>query len=141
MALLSSDPETDLLTKAEAAKLLKVSPVTISRWLKQGRLPAYRLGPRAIRIRRADLDDLLLPTSSVAVRLDGTPPPPSDRQDDWTISTDITAALEPLTDDEVRQALQWLEEAEKLRERIRAENGGNPLTLSWPLIREARDKR
>ena len=59
MASASPEPAADLLTRAEAAKLLKVSPVTISRWLKQGRLPAYRLGPRAVRIRRADLEGLL----------------------------------------------------------------------------------
>lgn len=54
--------DSDLLTIPEAAAALKVSPVTISRWLKQGRLPAYRMGPRAVRIRREDLTDVLKPS-------------------------------------------------------------------------------
>ena len=45
----------DLLTIAEAAELLKVSAVTVSRWRRQGRLPTLKVGPRAVRIRRADL--------------------------------------------------------------------------------------
>ena len=49
----------DLLTIPEAAAALKVSPVTIARWLKQGRLQAYRMGPRAVRIRREDLTEVL----------------------------------------------------------------------------------
>ena len=46
----------DLLTLAEAAEILKVSTVTVSRWRRQGRLPTLKIGPRAVRIRRADLD-------------------------------------------------------------------------------------
>jgi len=52
----------DLLTIPEAAAALRVSPVTIARWLKQGRLPAYRMGPRAVRIRREDLTEVLQPS-------------------------------------------------------------------------------
>jgi excisionase family DNA binding protein len=58
---MSTDLGTDLLTLPEAAKLLKVSTVTLGRWLKDGRLPAYRVGPRAVRIRRQDLDAMLTP--------------------------------------------------------------------------------
>ncbi|CAA9580482.1 MAG: hypothetical protein AVDCRST_MAG49-4711 [uncultured Thermomicrobiales bacterium] len=61
--------DSDLLTIPEAAEVLKVSAVTVSRYLKQGRLPAFRVGPRAVRIRRADLDRVLLPTTP------GDPPP------------------------------------------------------------------
>ncbi len=52
-----------LVTMREAAELLKVSPVTIKRWLKQGRLRAYHVGPRAIRIKQEDLQALLTPTN------------------------------------------------------------------------------
>ncbi len=51
----------DLLTVAEAATVLKVSPITIHRWLKQGRLTAYRVGPRAVRISSSELTRPLLP--------------------------------------------------------------------------------
>ncbi len=59
---MTADLDGELLTIAEAAKLLKVSTVTLGRWLKQGRLPAYHVGPRAVRIRRQDLAALLTPT-------------------------------------------------------------------------------
>jgi len=42
-------------TVAEAAELLRVSEPTIRRWIDSGRLPASRVGARAIRIRRRDL--------------------------------------------------------------------------------------
>src|SRR5712691_8866958 len=44
------DLGAELFTVAEAAKLLKVSTTTLHRWLKQGRLHAYRVGPRAVRV-------------------------------------------------------------------------------------------
>lgn len=45
---------------AEAAALLGVSRMSIWRWVRAGRLPAARLGPRTTRIRRADLERALL---------------------------------------------------------------------------------
>jgi excisionase family DNA binding protein len=56
----------ELLTIREAAARLKVSAVTIKRYLKQGRLRAYRVGPRAIRLRREDVEHLPLPTGREA---------------------------------------------------------------------------
>ena len=55
------EPTGDLLTVKEAAALLKVSAVTINRYVKSGRLHAYQVGPRAIRIRREDMMNLLAP--------------------------------------------------------------------------------
>ena len=37
---------TELLTREEVAKLFEVSPITIYRWTKEGRLPCYGLGNR-----------------------------------------------------------------------------------------------
>jgi excisionase family DNA binding protein len=51
----------DLLTIPEAAELLKVSTVTISRWRRQGKLQAFKVGPRAVRIRRGDLLEIFAP--------------------------------------------------------------------------------
>jgi excisionase family DNA binding protein len=56
------DRDLDLLTLGEAAKLLKVSVVTLRRWIKQGRLPAYHVGPRKVRIKRSDLTKAFTPT-------------------------------------------------------------------------------
>ncbi|MGI8914774.1 MAG: helix-turn-helix domain-containing protein [Chloroflexota bacterium] len=51
----------ELLTVREAATALRVSTVTIGRYLKQGRLRAYHLGPRALRLKREDVQRLLQP--------------------------------------------------------------------------------
>ena len=56
----------DLMTVREAASLLKISPVTIKRWLKQGRLRAYHVGPRAVRIKHEDIEALLMPTTGAS---------------------------------------------------------------------------
>lgn len=47
------------LTQAEAAEYLKVTDRTLRRMVAAGDLPAYRLGPRLLRIDQADLDALL----------------------------------------------------------------------------------
>ncbi len=60
----------DLLTIQEAAEILKVSTVTLSRWRRQGRLPTLKIGPRAVRIRRADLDLVSQPYSGPIGSLD-----------------------------------------------------------------------
>ena len=39
----------DLLTVREVAKLLRVSPLTIKRWGKRGKLPAIRINSRGDR--------------------------------------------------------------------------------------------
>src|SRR2546425_8418154 len=46
---------------AEAALVLGVSPSTVWRWIDAGKLPAYRVGPKSIRIRRADLAAVVHP--------------------------------------------------------------------------------
>src|SRR5919197_3358462 len=77
------DQASDLLTVKEAASLLKVSPVTIKRYLKSGLLRAFHIGPRAIRIRREDLEKLLTPAGTEEVpmkqeRVQISPPSPEE---------------------------------------------------------------
>lgn len=48
----------DLLTRAEAARYLRVSDRTVSRLIRAGQLPAARIG-RAVRIRHSDLHEML----------------------------------------------------------------------------------
>src|SRR5688572_30392677 len=44
---------------SQAAALLGVSRVSVSRWIRAGRLPVARLGHRTTRIRRDDVERLL----------------------------------------------------------------------------------
>ena len=47
---LSLDNLPDLLTVREVAELLRVSPLTIKRWGKRGKLPAIRINSRGDRL-------------------------------------------------------------------------------------------
>ncbi len=49
------------LTLKEAAEWYGVCERTLRRRIAEGRLPAYRVGPRAIRVRRADVEALARP--------------------------------------------------------------------------------
>lgn len=51
----------DYYTVAEAAEVLGVSPSTIWRWIKSRRLPAYRVGPKNIRIEKTDVEAAIRP--------------------------------------------------------------------------------
>lgn len=46
---ISIDNLPDLLTVREVAQLLRVSPLTIKRWGKRGKLPAIRINSRGDR--------------------------------------------------------------------------------------------
>ncbi len=48
-AKISLDDLPDLLTIREVANLLRVSPLTIKRWGKKGKLPAIRINSRGDR--------------------------------------------------------------------------------------------
>lgn len=48
--------ETQFVSPREIAERLSVKPVTVYAWIRQGRLPAVRLGPRCVRVRADDLD-------------------------------------------------------------------------------------
>jgi excisionase family DNA binding protein len=130
------DQDTDLLTIVEAARQLKVSRVTVHRWLKAGQLQAYHVGPKAVRIRRSDLERLLRPFSreevSTMKEQPSTPAPTS-----FTRLDQVPA----LTEEQKRQALAAVEQARQLGERILARRGGVPLTDSAEIIRAARDER
>lgn len=62
------DATDDLMTRAEAARYLRVSDRTVSRLIGTGKLPAARIG-RAVRIRHADLLEMLNRKPSISVGL------------------------------------------------------------------------
>lgn len=52
---ISLDDLPDLLTIKEVAELLRVSPLTIKRWGKKGKLPAIRINSRGDRRYRKEV--------------------------------------------------------------------------------------
>ena len=58
---------TEWLTAAEAAAYLKVRPRTLLLWVRQGRVPAYRLSG-VWRFLRSELDAMLTPSSAGAAQ-------------------------------------------------------------------------
>ena len=65
---MSITTDHDLLTVAEAAARLRVTTRFIRLLIADGRLPAMRLGQRAIRLRRDDVDHLLRPIDQLLSR-------------------------------------------------------------------------
>jgi excisionase family DNA binding protein len=56
---LNHDGESPWMTPAEAAREVGLTPHAIRAWIARGELPAERTGPRRLRIRRSDLEQLL----------------------------------------------------------------------------------
>lgn len=117
--------DLDLLTIAEAAKMLKVSTVTLRRWIKQGRILAYHVGPRKVRIKRSDLTKAFTPTY----------------QEEVSAVKEFIPAIQPLTEEEVARGLRAMQEADAVIEAIRSRRQGKPLSSSAPIIRQAREER
>ena len=63
----------DLLTVFEAARLLKVRPHTIYRWIARGRLPAVKYSRRVVRVRRSDLEGMGQDVQAAAAHTDVPP--------------------------------------------------------------------
>jgi excisionase family DNA binding protein len=119
----------DYVTVDEAARLLKVAPSTIRRWIREGDLPAYRIGRRRVALRQSDLATLIKPARA-AGSYQGDP------------EGDERIDIPPLTSEEKEQALAALERARERSRRILSERGETVFTPpSWVLLNESRDER
>lgn len=68
-----------MLTLAEAAELATVHRSTVLRWVGSGLLPSYRVGVRSLRVRRDDLERLIVPARARSAGAhDGAPLAPLD---------------------------------------------------------------
>ncbi len=128
----SDDGADDLLTIDEAAEHLKVSAVTISRWRRQGRLPTLKVGPRAVRIRRADLDLVSQPYHGPLASLDDSPPVPAPERH-TPVATGSGVTRPPVA--------QTLERSRQLRETILSRRKGDFLDPASDDLGKLRDKR
>ncbi|HEV2107310.1 MAG TPA: helix-turn-helix domain-containing protein [Thermomicrobiales bacterium] len=131
---MSDQDRNDLLTIPEAAEMLRVSAVTVSRWLKQGRLPSYRVGPRAVRIRRVDIDQVLAPAVATEVA--------AFESERSAGSGPISPASEPdsaLPSREERIAVN--DEVMALRDRILARRKGQTFASAADDLSKTRQKR
>lgn len=57
-AMLADLPE--VITAEEVGSMLRVTPVTVTKWARQGNLKAIKVGKRMVRIRKEDLRAFLL---------------------------------------------------------------------------------
>jgi excisionase family DNA binding protein len=127
---MAADRDLDLITLKEAAQLLRVSEVTVRRWLKQGRLRAYHVGPRAVRLRRADIERAL---HSIG--------PADESTSSRRYGAIYVTEPRPLTDEERRRAREVLQAMRDSIEEQRRARGDVPFDESWPLINASRDER
>jgi excisionase family DNA binding protein len=51
------------ISVAEAARRAGVHPRTMRRWVSEGTITGYRIGPRLLRVSTADVDKLLAPVA------------------------------------------------------------------------------
>src|SRR5688572_14008992 len=99
-AVMIDADEKGYVTVAEAAKRLQVSHPTVWRWIKAGRLPAYRVGPKTIRVKAADLAQVVQPAAprrEVSSVVDVTANP-------------TTVAISPMTEAERQRGLAALKD-------------------------------
>ena len=117
----------EYVTTSEAASILGINRVTLHRWVKQGALRAYSLGPRKVLFKRADLIQLLKPVKGEEV--------------EFTVKERLGRIIPPLTDEQVQQGLAAMRAGRDLGERIARRLGTKPWKPSWEIINEARDER
>lgn len=120
---MTTSRERDYYTVAEAAKILNVSHSTVWRWIKAGKLPAYRAGGRNLRVRPTDLESLK------------EPEPGDPEWEHLSIAERRKILLRPLSEEEAREQQKLYEEAVKDRERYSIA----PMTTD-KLIRLSRDR-
>jgi excisionase family DNA binding protein len=120
--------DEEFLTVAEAATLLRVAPSTIRRWIREGDVPAYRIGRRRVALKRDDLSNLITPAGP-------------GMETSGKVVGDQTWEPRRLTPEEQRQALEALDRAQRHAEETRARRGGKLFPPSWITINEQRDER
>lgn len=119
--------EKEFLTVTEAATLLRVAPSTVRRWIRQGDIPAYRLGPRRVGLKREDLSIVIAPVGKDS--------------EEVHYATDIERIKHrKLTPEEKQRGLEAMERLQQTVLEISARKGG-PFPSSLAIIHEMREER
>ena len=120
--------EEDYITVAEAATLLRVAPSTVRRWIRQGDVPAYRIGQRRVALRRGDLATLITPARPAL-------------EASSNLAGDDEPVIRRLTPEQKQQALEAMDRAQQRAKETQARRGGKLFSPSWKIINEQRDER
>mgnify|MGYP001218776251 CR=1 FL=1 len=120
---MSKTVERDYYTVAEAAEKLHVSHSTVWRWIRAGKLPAYRVGSRNLRIKQSDLNNVVEATQGEV------------NWDSMSREERREYLLRPLTDEEQAQQRELFAQVMENRKR----RSIAPMT-SDELVRLSRDK-
>src|SRR3990170_3165662 len=118
-------PDDEYLTVADAAALLRVSQSTIWRWINEDELPAYRIGHRRIRVRRADLARLIAPAR-----------PREEKEGRMAQKERLSPG--PLTAEEQKQMLSAIQGARRLQVELLERRHGVPFSSSTEILDELR---
>jgi excisionase family DNA binding protein len=116
----------------QAARRLGVSHSTVWRWIAAGKLVAYRVGPRSIRIREEDLAGVVQPARSDREEVNRTK---------QHVPMQTTVKIRPLTEEERQHGLEALDQIDALQQRMLAARSGTPFPSSVDLIRQMREDR
>ncbi len=120
--------DEEFLTVAEAATLLRVAPSTIRRWIREGDVPAHRIGRRRVALRRADLAGLITPAR-----------PTTETKGNAAVDEPVVGRR--LTPEEQQRAFEAMDRAQELAKRTFEERGGKLFPPAWITINEQRDER
>ncbi len=119
--------DEEYLSIAEAATRLRVAPSTIRRWIREGDVPAYRLGRRRVGLKRGDLDRLVTPVRPVAY--------------ENQMSRITTTSVRQFTAEERRRGLEIMDELEQMRKADLVSRHGKPYPSSTEILAQQREER
>ena len=119
--------DEDYLSVAEAADRLRVAQSTSRRWIREGDVPAYRLGRRRVGLKRGDLDRLVTPVRPAT--------------DENHMSQITTTEVRQFTTEQRRRGLEIMDGLERMRKDDLAGRGGVPYPSSTELLAEMREER
>ncbi len=120
--------DEEYVTVTEAATLLRVAPSTVRRWIREGDVPAYRIGRRRVALKRDDLSNLITPAG-----------PGMETRGE--VVGDEKWEPRRLTPEEQQQALEVMDRARRHAAETTARRGGKLFPPSWITINEQRDER